>query len=466
MKKKSIFNHLPVWLRPGKLVRKSVLLMAALAMAGSGHAQTQLGTDVTSLSTASSFGFSTELSADGRVMAVSETGGTGKVRIYEYKEILPGVWDWDQIGQTLEGIDNGEQFGSSVSISSDGSRVAIGAPLHDGTGASEVGYVRVYEYNGGTWQQMGGSGNDINGDDHLDRFGWSVSLSANGNRLAVGAPTAEENSGTDAGIVKLYEWSAGSWSQIGGSANDLEGLGSGDKFGTTVSLSDDGKRLSVSTLTPFAPGQLATTPYVQIYEFKDQTQSWQKLGDDIVGNSARPCYAQLDYDGSRVVISFLESTTNPGTGQVWEYSEGADEWYQLGGDLEEPGDIYYGRSCAISDDGRFVAVGAPYWDNSAGGPELGAVFLYEYDDDNQVWNHMGNPIYGTEDQELTGSDLSIAGQNCFRVSVPSPFFDSPGGTNNTNGRVRVFEVGFQNLVEARVIGSTDPPNLRSHWFRS
>jgi len=44
--------------------------------------------------------------------------------------------------------------GFSVSLSSDGTRVAIGAPLNDGNG-SNAGHVRVYEYNGTAWAQLG-----------------------------------------------------------------------------------------------------------------------------------------------------------------------------------------------------------------------------------------------------------------------------------------------------------------------
>jgi len=41
---------------------------------------------------------------------------------------------------------------ASVSLSSDGTRVAIGAYLNDGNGNSS-GHVRVYEYNGTAWTQ-------------------------------------------------------------------------------------------------------------------------------------------------------------------------------------------------------------------------------------------------------------------------------------------------------------------------
>ena len=45
-------------------------------------------------------------------------------------------------------------------MSSDGTIVAIGAPYNDGNG-SNSGHVRVYEYSGSSWSQLGA---DINGE--------------------------------------------------------------------------------------------------------------------------------------------------------------------------------------------------------------------------------------------------------------------------------------------------------------
>ena len=48
-----------------------------------------------------------------------------------------------QIGSDIDGKEPGDHFGSSVSLSSDGSTVAIGAPYNDGIGR-DAGHVRVY----------------------------------------------------------------------------------------------------------------------------------------------------------------------------------------------------------------------------------------------------------------------------------------------------------------------------------
>ena len=63
-----------------------------------------------------------------------------------------------------------------MSLSSDGSVVAIGAFGNDGTAAA-AGHVRVYSWDGLSWSQRG---TDINGEAIGDQSGWSVSLSSDG----------------------------------------------------------------------------------------------------------------------------------------------------------------------------------------------------------------------------------------------------------------------------------------------
>jgi len=74
--------------------------------------------------------------------------------------------------------------------------------MNDGNGAN-AGYVRVYDWNAGTgaWVQAGA---DLDGEAAGDEFGQSVSLSADGSRLAAGGPLNDGN-GTDAGRVRVFK---------------------------------------------------------------------------------------------------------------------------------------------------------------------------------------------------------------------------------------------------------------------
>ena len=58
------------------------------------------------------------------------------------------------------------------------------------------------------------TGSDVNGEDSDDYFGWSVSLDADGDRMAIGAPNNDGN-GSNSGHVRVYALSSGTWTQLG-----------------------------------------------------------------------------------------------------------------------------------------------------------------------------------------------------------------------------------------------------------
>jgi hypothetical protein len=76
-----------------------------------------------------------------------------------------------QIGSDIDGEVGIDQSGHSISLSSDGNILVIGAPFNDGNG-KDSGHVRVYRNNNGSWEQIG---TDINGEAVGDGSGWSVS---------------------------------------------------------------------------------------------------------------------------------------------------------------------------------------------------------------------------------------------------------------------------------------------------
>ncbi|NEU35876.1 T9SS C-terminal target domain-containing protein, partial [bacterium LRH843] len=73
----------------------------------------------------------------------------------------------DQLGADIDGEAERDRFGGSVSLSSDGTIIAIGAEQNDGF-AKDAGHVRVYEWNGSAWQQKGA---DIDGEALEDYLG-------------------------------------------------------------------------------------------------------------------------------------------------------------------------------------------------------------------------------------------------------------------------------------------------------
>ena len=74
--------------------------------------------------------------------------------------------------------------GSSVSLSGDGTIVAIGAPYNDGTNGNNSGHVRLYQYTSNNWTQIG---NDIDGENANNFSGYSICLSNDSSTIAIGA---------------------------------------------------------------------------------------------------------------------------------------------------------------------------------------------------------------------------------------------------------------------------------------
>ena len=61
---------------------------------------------------------------------------------------------WAQKGVDIDGEAAGDGSGSSISMSSDGKTLAIGAFTNDGNGI-ETGHVRVYHWVNSSWTQKG-----------------------------------------------------------------------------------------------------------------------------------------------------------------------------------------------------------------------------------------------------------------------------------------------------------------------
>jgi hypothetical protein len=149
---------------------------------------------------------------------------------------------WKQRGQDIIGEAIGDRVGVSVSISKDGKMIAIGAESNNGNG-EDLGHVRIFrlEDDGMSWVQIGQA---INGKAAGDRSGMSVSLSWDGETVAVGFCHNDVN-GKDSGQVRVF-WinsEGSSWEQLG---QIMYGDKADDYMGESVYISPDGNTLTIS----------------------------------------------------------------------------------------------------------------------------------------------------------------------------------------------------------------------------
>ena len=145
--------------------------------------------------------------------------------------------DWSQLGADIDGEASNDHSGAPIALSSDGGRAAIAAWGNDGNGV-DSGHVRIYDWSGSAWVQVGA---DIDGEASGDYSGRSVALSSDGSRVAIGADFNDGN-GDNSGHVRIYDWSGSAWVQVGA---DIDGEATEDGSGQSVALSSDGSRVAV-----------------------------------------------------------------------------------------------------------------------------------------------------------------------------------------------------------------------------
>ncbi len=260
------------------------------------HVITLLGSDIDGEAAGDVSGAGVSMSTDGSRVAIGAYGNdangadSGHVRIYD--------WDgstWTQVGSDIDGEAAQDFSGFSVSMSSDGSRVAIGAYDNDGVNGADSGHVRIYDWNGSTWTQLG---SDIDGEAADDELGISVSLSSNGSRLATGG-YRNDGTATNAGHVRVYDWDGSAWTQVG---SDIDGEAAQDGSGYSVSMSSDGTRVAIGAYTNDGVNG-ADSGHVRIYDWNGST--WVQMDSDIDGEDPSDNSGisnAISADGLRVAI--------------------------------------------------------------------------------------------------------------------------------------------------------------------
>ena len=394
------------------------------------------------------------------------------------------------IGSNIDGENNGDESGYSVSLSSDGTIVAIGAIYNDGVNScidtnDNRGHVRVYQRNTSHktnslmgWVQLGG---DIDGEDNNDRSGWSVSLSADGTIVAIGATFSDpfNDHRTDKyGHVRIYKYSSEMkvWNQLG---NDIVGENEDDFSGSSVSLSSDGTIVAIGAGGNDGNGN--NSGHVRVYEYKGTT--WTQLGSDIDGEASGDesgSSVSLSSDGTIVAIGATGNTSvgyevrNSGHVRVYKYIN--ESWVQLGSDID--GEYLFnfsGNSVSLSSDGTIVAIGSPY-NNGVNGSKNGHVRVYQwreytqtednntyhytsYTQDssqtksliitentstapvvgNYYWTQLGQDIDGENVDDESGYSVSLSsdGTNGIIVAIGARLNDAGNGKNS--GHVRVYK---------------------------
>lgn len=195
--------------------------------------QSQVGSTLFGPELFSKFGESVALSDSGDIMAVG-AGQVNEVKVFHNED---GVWS--QLGASINGSDF-SYFGSVVRLSGDGSILAVAADFADINDVANAGTVKVYKYNGNDWIPHG---NPIEGDSMGYHLGYDMDLSHDGSRIVVGIPFSDRGGFRNSGEVRVFDYNGSDWIQIG---ENLHGDHYNDQFGRTVRISDDGTTIVVA----------------------------------------------------------------------------------------------------------------------------------------------------------------------------------------------------------------------------
>ena len=211
------------------------------------------------------FAGSLELSNNGNVAAIGSplrNFYAGFAEVVEYNEARG---EWQRQGDLIQGQESDVLCGASVSLSSDGSVMAMGCPGTTIDGKLNAGRASVFQYHPTFgWTKVGQS---LDGFFRLAQFGFSISLSGNGSRVAIGAPFVDPQ-GSLISRVYVYEVSLSDlmWYPLG---DVIEGLYLADMSGQSISLSSDGLTLAIG-----APRRR----YVQVVVYQSAEGYWMQIG--------------------------------------------------------------------------------------------------------------------------------------------------------------------------------------------
>lgn len=255
--------------------------------------------------------------------------------------------------------------------------------------------------------------------------GSSVSLSKYGNTLAIGGPGDDDNQGA----TWIFTRSGTIWSQQAKLIGTGSVMGSVPRRGTSVSLSADGDTLAVGAPDEYRPTTTNEVGAAWIFVRSGTTWSQQTIlrPSPNIGNidvGARGTSIALSGGGNTVAIgdpdydvnNFPTDDRKPGT--VWVFLREGTTWSQQGASLT-PDDIIptgtlgtgffeskIGTSVSINADGNIIAAGGPQ-DNFG----IGATWIFTRD--KKIWSQqtklVGSDILGTGPLQGTSVSLSSNG---------------------------------------------------------
>lgn len=237
---------------------------------------------------------------------------------------------------------------AKTALNASGNRVAIGEYENDS--------VRVFEYSNDVWSQLGATITADANSTGSSKVGTRVALNALGDTLA------ELNGTNPEHWARVFTYDGTNWVQKGSS---ISGIYAGF-YGASISLSDDGNRLAIGygayssdetlggvwTYQYVAPNWVPLAPHIP-------SPNQNQVGYDVDMNGA----------GDRLVVGAPEWTpTNGHEGYIYVYALRRNGWVLQHSVEGNKRWSVYGRAVSMSADGRTISAAGPgaHTDNQTG----------------------------------------------------------------------------------------------------
>ena len=409
-----------------------------------GDGQYELKDSIIGADTREELGWSSSISYDGSKVAC---GGKGGKMLDLGKSGVARVWDRGSLKQS-EVVPRGERFasvddvnfGSSVSLSSDGSSLVVGATSMYASGA-----VQIF----GTGLQTSSSSTGVplpTTDEDKTESTDSPSISAVVTSSPTSAPTTDTKSSTmptsssiPSAIPTVFDplldlEQLDNFSSPYRMSRFLEGKAPESFFGFSSSVSADMSFLAVGA--PNAPNENGDrTGAVFLYSMDvSDIESAPELLQVIYGSNADDEFGndvQLSDDGSRLVVGSRSENEQQGAIRMYNLRgtiDGDDLFWDLSGTVLGDAGFRAGWSVAISGDGNVVAMGS----TKGGANEGGIVSTYVAPN----WQLLGSIIEAKTPRDVLGFSVALSGDGTM-VAVGGVKAPSPDRVANA-GRAEVF----------------------------
>ncbi|MCI4667867.1 MAG: T9SS type A sorting domain-containing protein [Bacteroidia bacterium] len=301
-----------------------------------------------------------KLSGDGERIAIggphiedSTGAGIGGINIYD--------WDgstWNLTGSRFLGDSLRQNFGAVFSLSEDGNRLAVSLRYNDST-VSNGHQVKVFDWNGSAWQQAGLEILYPTNNSSWYQSHGAIELSPDGQRLAVGLPHEDYLNLDYNGSVYVYEWQGGNWVSLG---SRIRGKHIFDGMGTSLSMSANGNILAIGGEYSNANG--TRSGITEVYQWSGS--NWIQMGDSLVGDFRREHFGtsvDLTDDGEFLAVGAYDGLVNnwQHKGHVRFFDWSGNAWVELSQRIEGVREYdSTGFSIAMSNNGRRIVVGSPH----------------------------------------------------------------------------------------------------------